>query len=514
MGQLTFQATLGGSVNLAGPNTASTTTFTLPSADGTSGQALTTNGSGTLAFATVVASAATPTALGTVYGKQTTVGGTPFLTAIGYDAGGSTTGVGVSAFGVAALYTNSTGARNTAMGYQAGYTNNGDRNLFLGYQVGYSNTTGTGNSFVGGSDSSNWPAAYSNTTGSDNSAFGGGALRTNSTGSANVAVGTDALYSMTGGNSTAVGFQALYTNSSGTDLTAVGRQALFSNTTGYSNSAFGIYALYSNTTAIQNTAVGREALYSNTTSSNHTAVGHQSLYNNTSGANNTAVGYRALENNSTGDNSVALGAEAGKEATTGGYNTFIGRAAGLTCTTGVSNTIVGGYAASNTLTTGSRNTYLGYGLTPSGAAVTEEIIIAGGGGGTGKGSSTGYINPATGGVYQGNNSATWSVASDRRLKKSIVDNNIGLEKITQIQVRNFEYRLPEEVTELPQNQAIEKIGVQLGVIAQELQVVLPDCIKTESTGVMTVNSDNLTWYMINAIKELKTEFDAYKASHP
>jgi hypothetical protein len=53
MGQLTFQATLGGAVNLAGPNTAATTTFTLPSADGTSGQPLQTNGSGTLSFATL-----------------------------------------------------------------------------------------------------------------------------------------------------------------------------------------------------------------------------------------------------------------------------------------------------------------------------------------------------------------------------------------------------------------------------------------------------------------------------
>lgn len=51
MGQLTFQATLGGAVNLAGPNTASTTTFTLPAADGTNGQFLSTNGSGTLSFA-------------------------------------------------------------------------------------------------------------------------------------------------------------------------------------------------------------------------------------------------------------------------------------------------------------------------------------------------------------------------------------------------------------------------------------------------------------------------------
>ena len=58
MGTLVFQATLGGSVNLIGPNTASTINFTLPSADGSSGQALTTNGSGTLAFSTVTTGAA------------------------------------------------------------------------------------------------------------------------------------------------------------------------------------------------------------------------------------------------------------------------------------------------------------------------------------------------------------------------------------------------------------------------------------------------------------------------
>lgn len=53
MGTLVFQANLGGSVNLSGPNTASTVTFTLPSADGTSGQSLLTNGSGVLSFGTL-----------------------------------------------------------------------------------------------------------------------------------------------------------------------------------------------------------------------------------------------------------------------------------------------------------------------------------------------------------------------------------------------------------------------------------------------------------------------------
>jgi hypothetical protein len=58
MGTIVFQATLGGAVNLNGPNIASTINFTLPSADGSSGQALVTNGSGTLSFSTFVSAAA------------------------------------------------------------------------------------------------------------------------------------------------------------------------------------------------------------------------------------------------------------------------------------------------------------------------------------------------------------------------------------------------------------------------------------------------------------------------
>jgi hypothetical protein len=79
MGQLTFQATLGGAVNLAGPNTASTTTFTLPAADGTASQFLQTNGSGTLSFATPTAGASlsaanTWTATQTFNGSSSTFG--------------------------------------------------------------------------------------------------------------------------------------------------------------------------------------------------------------------------------------------------------------------------------------------------------------------------------------------------------------------------------------------------------------------------------------------------------
>jgi hypothetical protein len=63
---------------------------------------------------------------------------------------------------------------------------------------------------------------------------------------------------------------------------------------------------------------------------------------------------------------------------------------------------------------------------------------------------------------------------------------------------------------LPKEQVIDKAGVQLGVIAQELQAVLPECVKEQSTGVLTVDTDSLTWYLINAVKELKAEIDQLK----
>ena len=108
--------------------------------------------------------------------------------------------------------------------------------------------------------------------------------------------------------------------------------------------------------------------------------------------------------------------------------------------------------------------------------------------------------------------SAWSTTSDRRLKKNITDNTEGLDKVVQIRVRNFEYRLPEEVTELPEHTVVNKEGVQLGVIAQELQEICPDCIKTETTGVISVDSDNIFWHMVNAIKDLKAINDTQAAT--
>ena len=111
-------------------------------------------------------------------------------------------------------------------------------------------------------------------------------------------------------------------------------------------------------------------------------------------------------------------------------------------------------------------------------------------------------------MYQGDNTSTWTSTSDERIKKNIVDSTIGLAEINQIQVRNFEYRLPEEVdAELPQNAAITKEGVQIGVIAQEVIDILPDIVKQETTGCYSVNPDNITWHLVKAVQELTARIE-------
>lgn len=332
-----------------------------------------------------------------------------------------------------------------------------------------------------------------------NTAHGVSALNSNTTAAQVTAFGYQAAYSQTNpdGNS-AFGYQAMYSNATGANSVAIGRRAAYTATDLDNTVAVGAYSLTSNTTGDNNTAIGKDSLYSNTTASNNTAVGYQALYS----SNRTA---------DTAANNTAIGFQAGYSSTTSTTNTFIGIQAGFYNTTGNSNVMIGSNAGALSVnaTTGDGNVYIGGGVRGSAAGNATEIVI--GYLTTGKGSSTGFINPNSGGVYQGNNSSSWSTTSDQRLKKNIVDNTDGLNKITAVRVRNFEYRLPEEVEELDQACAVPNTGVQLGVIAQELQAVVPECVKEESTGVLSVDPDNLTWYMVNAIQELKSIVDAQAA---
>jgi hypothetical protein len=477
----------------------------------------------------------------------------------------NTTGANNVGLGAGALAKNTTASNNTAVGYQAGYsTTTGGPNVFVGVQSGYTNSTGIENTAVGpyslrsnttgnNNSASGLNALYFNTTGGFNSAFGSQALQSNTTASSNTAVGYQALYANTTGfgantavgvgalrtfnpgnnaRNAAFGYEAMYFTTSGAGNAAFGAGALRNNTTGSANVAIGCEdgvgnwsgTLQANTTGTRNVAVGANCLIANTTGGQNIAIGYQVLNGtttggsnigigcpggqlgsgplqvNTTGASNIAIGNETLASSTTANNNIAIGNNALYRSTTAAQNVAIGISALNAVTTGGDYNTAVGYQAGGNITTAYNGIYIGYNTNAGSTTGGYEIVI--GGGATGKGTTSGFVNPGGGGVYQGNNSSSWSTTSDQRLKKNIVDNNVGLEKITQIQVRNFEYRVAEEVTELPTHAVIPRVGVQLGVIAQELQAVLPECVKQESTGVLSVDTDNLTWYLINAVKEL------------
>ena len=169
--------------------------------------------------------------------------------------------------------------------------------------------------------------------------------------------------------------------------------------------------------------------------------------------------------------------------------------------------LLGRYSGKN-ITTGTYNTTIGNDNSTSAVGAAFQIVI--GHGQVGKGDSTAII---AGAAYQGNNSSTWSTTSDERIKKNIVDNTTGLDAINQVQVRNFEYRTEDEIIDFdnPKSAVVNKQGVQLGVIAQEIQSILPDMVKEESTGVLSVNPDNMTWHLVNAVKELSAQVNVLTA---
>jgi hypothetical protein len=118
-------------------------------------------------------------------------------------------------------------------------------------------------------------ALFSNTTGINNTALGWGTLGSNTTGSGNTSVGFQALSSnTTGGANIAIGSQTLHSNQTGFSNTAVGENAMSLNTVGRGNTALGSEALAANTTGNNNIAIGDLAAV-NVTGSNNIHIGSQ-----------------------------------------------------------------------------------------------------------------------------------------------------------------------------------------------------------------------------------------------
>jgi hypothetical protein len=478
------------------------------------------------------ASAATPTALGTVYGSMTTSGASPYLTALGYNACPVNTGAG-----------------NVAVGYQVGLVNTtGAQLTAIGWNAAQSNTTGTANTVVG------YSAFNTNSTGSNNTAMGQGALVSNTTASNNTAVGYQAGYTnTTGAGNVSIGYQAQYSIGAGNgNNTVVGTQAAYATTSGYVD-AFGYRAGYSNTTGAAGTAIGAQALQNNTTGSYNTALGFNALLSTTTGTGSTALGYQAGYTNTTNSYNTYIGYQAGK-LTTGTNNTFVGLFAGSDVTSGAKNTIIGGYAGNSgglDIRTASNNIVLSDGdgnirgyfdntgsFLVGTTTTTAKFNITNGS----EQQISQYINNTNSSpvgvqirygtdinatanrfidcignatsrfiVYSNGNAVntngSYGTISDAKLKENIVDATPKLNSLMQVKVRN--YNLIGETTK------------QIGVVAQELETIFPNMIEESSdfdsegntleTVTKSVKTSVFIPMLIKAMQEQQAIIDSLKA---
>ncbi len=302
------------------------------------------------------------------------------------------------------------------------------------------------------------------TTGLWNTAIGYSSLSSNTTGSVNVAVGAYSLrFNTTGGQNTAVGFESLLLNN-GFGNSALGLFSLRSNTTGNNNSAFGSASLYNNTTGFDNTSVGNNSLYSNTTGTQNTAVGYDALRNNVTGWQNTAIGHHSLINN------------------TGNYNTAIG------------------YNSGSTVTTGENLTLLGIDANPSSPTASNQITLG---------------NQFVGSLRCNVQSIT--SLSDARDKKNISELSLGLDFITKLHPRQFNWDKREWYDNNTSDGSKMTEAPTAGFIAQELDeaqttagVEWLNLVLKDNPEKWEATYGNLLPVMVKAIQELKAENDKLK----
>ena len=263
-----------GSLNIHGA-------YQFPISDGSAGQVLKTDGSGTLSFA--------DDATGLLGIQQ----GGNFTNSliIGHDGTGSLdNALGNTAVGVGAMNAITSGDHNVAFGHDAlGALTEGLSNVAIGKQ------------------------ALFTVTDQDN----------------NVAVGKDALYNNTANNNTAVGMNAGVNITSGQDNVLMGYLAGQAMTAGYENVVVGKDAAKSmsgnQSTTFKNVVIGTEA-----------------YKNRTSGTNNVVIGHGAVSSGGTGGigNNGVVGGAAGTKMTVGSNsNTVIGYGADISAT-GSDNEIV------------------------------------------------------------------------------------------------------------------------------------------------------------------------------
>jgi len=399
-------------------------------------------------------------------------------TAIGKDSlVALTSGAGNIAIGYQALLQHTSGARNMAIGYQAMVDTGGEPtstdNVMIGYQAGSGNW---------GTATSNWNVGIGNyvmdgdLAGANyNTAVGHGALTALTEGDNNTAIGYQAGYALTeAGNCILIGNAAGKAVDEGHQSLAIGSQSLEFETGATGTVAIGSYssrqqALGSG--ASGNTAIGYSASTNNETGTNNTAIGYQSMVgaSDENHSDNTGIGFQALY--SIGDDcssNTCIGSGAGSNISVSGgvagsENVCIGKAAGDAINAGKGNICIGDGAD---VDTGARNGSIAIGqdrLTDNG----DNTCAIG---------DNAYVTV----ISFNSGSQSWTSTSDERIKKDVVDTDLGLDFVNKLRPIKFKDVPPAEwpeairPTKLKPSHYISPNKLNDGFIAQEVIQVAKD----------------------------------------
>ena len=543
--------------------------WVLPAADGSNGQALTTNGSGTLSFTTISGGASDLNGLSDckTFGTNSLMIGDASTGTI--NAADNNTGVGVDIFaalttgdrnttmGTGSMAALTTGANNvgfgaynlasitasngnTAIGYQTQQNGDGgEYNVSVGYRAGRELTSGDNNVFLGAY------AGDAATSESGQVAIGYQALTENNTNGTNIAIGYQAGSGITSGASNiSIGYQAYDKGTTGYDTIIIGNHALDSGSayTGYYNTFVGNSTARNITSAICNTTLGNSALTTETVGSTNTAIGYEALKTQNTGYSNTAVGNTAGKNVTTGDENCFLGDAAGLQTTSGSRNIAIGYRGGRGNSTG-SDCIIIGSDASYTNCTGSKNIAIGnnagynwttaYNNTNVGYnARSDEYNSYGsinlGYNATGRGST--WVTFGHGSDYTAVaiGSTNWSSSSDERMKENIQTSTAGLSFINDLRPVTFDFKMKKDIPSALEayEENSEKRHNELnplkkhGFIAQEVKTVLDNHsevlkgseIWSESKdGTQGISMIAMIPMLVKALQEADDKIDALTA---
>ena len=369
------------------------------------------------------------------------------------------------------------GSNNFAAGLNAGNSiqSGGNDNVAVGDEAGTAITTGDKNVLVG------YRAGDAITTGSSNVAIGRDALTSETAGSKTIAIGSGALETQ---------------NNSGTDDSfnvGIGENSGVSVTTGDKNSLVGHLTGDSLTTGNQNVAVGYQALAGVTTYDANRAVGHQALLvaDNTSGADG---------------NNVAIGASAGSTVTSGVRNVLVGVSTGAS------------------LTTGNDNIMIGKGADVSANAAANQITI---GNDINAGGNNNFAFGKSGNVVTNDfdTDAAFSRSSDRRKKREIYDQELGLDFVNDLRTVNFKWKpsneFPKEWNDYSEENNMDTDVIMHGFIAQEVKEALDKHSserdsnfrgwKEGEDGMQHTSREMFVIPLIKAVQELSAQVDTLKA---